>query len=227
MWRPHAGRVVFFALLANCLVTLAQAPGSDQSRLNIVAQSPQSAIAGEAFRLQLVVTGGFAPYTWRRIDGELPPGLKLHSHTGRISGVPTTPGEYHFRVAVTDSSILHLQAQRDLIITVIAGLTIDWKQDPKVQGTTLSGSVVVANQTEHPFDLTVVVVAVNGIGRATALGYQQFTLPPKSDQVIPFGSGPGPGSYVIHADAVGHWTGSQHIYRARKQTSNSLEVTQQ
>jgi putative Ig domain-containing protein len=224
MWRAYARRGVLLALLASRLA--AQAPVPDQSQLNVVTQSPQPAIAGETFRLPLVVTGGFAPYSGQRISGDLPPGLKLHPHSGTISGVPTTPGEYHFTIAVTDSSIPHLQAQRDLVIKVIAGLTIDWKQDPKVQGTTLSGSVVVSNQTEHPFDLTVIVVAVNSIGRATALGYQQFKLPPKSDQVIPFGSSPGPGSYTIHADAVGHWTGNHHIYRARKQTSNTLQVTQ-
>lgn len=225
MWRAYARSGVLLALLASQLV--AQAPVPDQSRLNVVTQSPQPAIAGETFRLPLVVTGGFAPYSWLRIGGDLPPGLMLHPRKGMISGVPTTPGEYHFRVAVTDSSIPHLQAQRDLVIKVIAGLTIDWKQYPGVQGNTLSGSVVVSNQTEHAFDLTVIVAAVNSIGRATALGYQQFKLPPKSDQVIPFGSSPGPGSYIIHADAVGHWSGDHHVYRARKETSNILELTQQ
>jgi len=223
MWRAYARSGVLLALLASRL--MAQAPVPEQSRLNVVTQSPQPAIAGETFRLPLVVTGGFAPYSWQRITGDLPPGLKLHPRKGMISGVPTAPGEYHFRVAVTDSSIPHLQAQRDLVITVIAGLTIDWKQAPKVQGTTLSGSVVVTNQTEHALDLTVIVVAVNDIGRATALGYQQFSLPPKSDQVIPFGASPGPGGYLIHADAVGRWSGDHNVYRARKETSNKLELT--
>jgi hypothetical protein len=33
------------------------------------------------------------------------------------------------------------------------------------------GSVVVSNHTSHDFTLTVIVTAVNQIGRATALGY--------------------------------------------------------
>jgi hypothetical protein len=158
---------------------------------------------------------------------EVPPGLKLHAHSGAISGVPATSGEYRFTVAVADSSVPPLQAQRAMTITVIAGLTIDWKQSPKVQGTTLSGSVVVTNQTGQNFDLTVVVVAVNSIGRATTLGYQHFTLAAqKSGPVIPFGSSPGPGSYVVHADAVAHHPSGHHIYRARKQTSQPLPITQ-
>ena len=63
-----------------------------------------------------------------------------------------------------------MQVQRDLIIQVIAGLAIDWKEPPGVHGTAVSGSAVVTNQTANDFDLTVVIVAVNKIGRATALG---------------------------------------------------------
>src|ERR1019366_6412229 len=133
---------------------------------------------------------------------QLPPGLKLKAHSGAISGVPATAGEYRFTVAGADSSAPPLQAQRAMTITVIAGLTIDWKQYPKVQGATLSGSVVVTNQTGQDFDLTVVVVAVNSIGRATTLGYQHFTLAAdKSGPVIPFSSSPGLGTYVVRAVA--------------------------
>ena len=156
-------------------------------------------------------------------------GLKLYAHKGEVSGTPTIPGEYRFTVAVADSSAPPLQVQRVMTITVIAGLTIDWKQYPKVQGTALSGSVVVTNQTGQEFDLTVVVVAVNSIGRATTLGYQHFMLAgEQSSPVIPFGSSPGLGTYVVHADAVAHHPSGQrhHIYRARKQTSDPLPITQ-
>ena len=206
--------------------------GTDHRRrkpagLSIAAQPGSSAVVGRNFTFPLVATGGSAPYTWRLVEGQLPPGLKLHPHTAIISGVPTTPGEYRFTIAVADSGAPPLQEQRAMTITVIAGLTIDWKQPPKVQGTTLSGSVVVTNQTGQDMDLTVVVVGVNSIGRATALGYQHFTLgAEQSSPVIPFGSSPGPGSYVVHADAVAHHGSGHHIYRARKQTSEPLTITQ-
>lgn len=203
----------------------AQAAAADPRALEIVVQSPQTIVAGESFHLPLIAQGGFAPYTWSRVDGDLPPGLKLHAHKG-ISGVATVPGEYHVTLAVADSSVPHQRAQRELTIIVIAGLTIDWKQPPQVQGNTISGSLVVSNQTGHNLDITVVVVAVNSIGRATALGYQHFTLAAEqSSPVIPFGSSPGPETYTVRADAAAHTKSARHIFRASQQTPATLQVT--
>jgi hypothetical protein len=219
------GALIF--LLTPGLTALAHASQTDPRSLEIVAQSPQTSVAGENFTFPVVAQGGFAPYTWRRVEGDLPPGLRLHAHTGVISGVPTTLGEYHFKLAVADSSVPHQQVQRELTIIVIAGLTIDWKQPPTVQSTTISGSLVVSNQTQHAFDITVIVVAVNSIGRATALGYQHFTLAAQqSSPVIPFGSSPGPGTYTVRADAAAQTKSGRHAFRASKQTPDSLEVTQ-
>jgi hypothetical protein len=120
-----------------------------------------------------------------------------------------------------------MQIQRDVIIQVVAGLTIDWKEPPGVHGTAISGSAMVTNQTANDFDLTVVIVAVNKIGRATTLGYQHFMLAAHATSpVIPFGSSPGPETYYVRADAVAHRPGHQHIYRANKQTSDAIKVTQ-
>ncbi len=220
-------RGAFLVLLAAACIAPANAAQSDAQPLEIVTQSPQTVVAGESFNLPLVAQGGIPPYTWSRIANELPPGLKLHLHKG-FTGAPTTPGEYHFTLGVSDSNIPHQQVQRDFTIIVVAGLTIDWKQPPKVQGTTISGSAVVTNQTGHPVDLTIIVVAVNGIGRATALGYQHFTLAAQSSSPeIPFSSSPGQGTYFVRADAAAHRKSGHYIYRANKQTSNNLEITQQ
>jgi hypothetical protein len=204
-----------------------QSSADQLAALVITAQPPASALVGRSFNFPLVATGGAAPYSWQLVDGQLPPGLKLHAHHGVISGVPATAGEYRFTVAVADSSAPRLQVQRVMTINVIAGLTIDWKQYPSVQGTTLSGSVVVTNQAGQDLDLTVVVVAVNTIGRATTLGYQYLTLAAEgSGLVVPFGSSPGLGTYVVRADAIAHHPGNQHIYRAAKQTSQPLLINQ-
>ncbi len=206
---------------------LAHASQGDPRPLEIIQQSPQTAVAGESFTLPMVAQGGFAPYTWSRVEGELPPGLKLHAHKGIISGVPTTPGEYRCTLAVADSSVPQEQVQRELTIIVIAGLTIDWKQPPAVQGTTISGSVVVSNQTGHSLDVTVIVVAVNSIGRATALGYQHLKLAAEeSSPVIPFSAAPGPERYTVRADAAAHRKSGHYIFRASKQTADTLQVTQ-
>ena len=237
--RPTIIVCIMRTLLASCAVAVlglaaafAAQPQSSAANpptgLVITAQTAASTVAGRNFSFPLAAAGGAAPYTWRLVDGQLPPGLKLHAHTAVISGVPTAAGEYRFTIAVADSGAPPLQAQRLLIITVLAGMTIEWKQRPSVQGHTISGSVVVSNQTGQDLDLTVIVVAVNDIGRATTLGYQHFTL--AADQagpVIPFGSSPGLGTYVVHVDAVAHNpTASQYIYRVRKQTNQALVITQ-
>jgi len=193
--------------------------------LEIAVPSSQTIVPGDSFNLTLVVHGGVPPYIWSLFEGELPPGIKLQSHKGVLSGVPTTPGEYHFKLAVSDSSAPHQEVQCDLTIIVVAGVTIDWKQPPSVHGNTISGSVVVTNQTGHTIDLTLIVVAVNNIGRATALGYQHISLAAQeSSPDIPFGSSPGLGTYFVRADAAAHQKNGHYIYRASKQTSNNLEV---
>ena len=213
-------------LLATTCTALAQPSQSDPRSLEVVAQSPQTCVAGENLNFPIAAQGGFAPYTWR-VEGELPPGLKLHPHKGVISGVPTTPGEYHFKLTVTDSNVPHQQAQHEVTIMAIAGLTIDWKQIPQVEDNTISGSVVISNQTEHALEITEIVVAINSIGRATALGYQHFILAAKkSSSEIPFGSSPGLGTYTVRADAAAHRKSGHFIFRASKQTPDVLEVTQ-
>jgi hypothetical protein len=200
---------------------------SDPRALQITALPTQGAIVGQNYTLPLAATGGQSPYTWQLVKGELPPGLRLQSHKGAIVGVPTTAGEYHFTVSVGDSNIPQLQAQRDFTISVIAGLTVEWKEPPAVHGNTISGSAVITNQTPANFDLTVVVVAVNKIGKATTLGYQHFILPAQATSpVIPFSSAPGLGTYFVRVDAVGHHPGHQRVYRSNKQTSAALHVGQ-
>ena len=195
--------------------------------LQIQTFPSQGAIVGESFLLPLQVMGGAQPYMWEVAGGDLPPGCRLHAHGGYISWVPATAGDYHFTLSVTDSSIPQQQAQREFTVHVIAGLTLEWQPAPSVQGTMISGSAVVSNQTPLEFSLTVVIVAVNDIGRATTLGYQNFRLPAQATtQVIPFGASPGPGTYYVRADAVAHRAGHQHIFRASKQTPASLTVTQ-
>jgi hypothetical protein len=64
----------------------------------------------------LQVTGGKAPYVWTvdanarviqpdllQVPAILPPGLALNPATGVISGMPSTAGEFAFRVLVTDA----------------------------------------------------------------------------------------------------------------------------
>ena len=210
--------IAMFLRLACCL-----AFGQD---LQMQVPPPQGAIVGQAYTLPLTVTGGITPYTWSVVSGDLPPGLRVQPHKGNIVGTPTTAGTYHFTVSITDSSIPQLELHRDFNIQVIEGITVNWQDVPAVHGNKLSGSAVVSNQTGDEFVLTVIVVAVNQIGRATALGYQHFKIPAgSSSPVIPFGSTPGMGTYYVRVDAVAHRTGKKHIFRTSKQTSANLQIS--
>jgi hypothetical protein len=196
--------------------------------LTIATASLPNGEAGIAYQATLQPSGGVNPYTWQLAQGtHLPPGLHLHHHSGLLTGTPSAPGEYHFTLSLSDMNAPPGHAQRDFTLVVVAGLTVDWKRPPKVSGTWIAGSVIVANHTDQPATLTVIVVAVNQIGRATALGYQHFTIQPQAEQEIPFGASPGPGNYLVRADAVAHFTASKTILRAHKQTAEAeLAITQ-
>ena len=219
-----------FSILAALVAWLAwgSAGAWAQAQLAFVTSNLSSVTAGKTVRIKLVVSGGNAPYTFKISGGALPPGLKLNSSNGiaagTIFGTPTTPGTYRFQVQVTDSGGPPVQVTRDFTLAVTAALGIDWKTAPVVHGQKLEGSVIVTNYTQQDFTLTVIVMAVNEIGRATALGYQEFQLKRGTQQVIPFGSEPGPGKYVVHADAVAEVAATNTIYRARQQTTQLLVI---
>ncbi len=203
----------------------AAGPAAGQA-LQIVVLPSQGAIAGQSYTLPLAAIGGIAPYTWEVVGGELPPGLKLHRHSGRISGTPTTPGDHRFTVEVIDSSLPRLRVRRDITVHIISGLTVEWEAPPEVHGGTIAGSAVVSNETPDDFELTVIVIAVNEMGRATTLGYQHFRLAAESTSpVIPFSSSPGLGTYNVRVDAVAHRPGIHHFFRAAKQSAEPLKVT--
>ena len=189
---------------------------------------PPRLATGQRYRIHLDAAGGRLPLDWRLSKGKLPPGLQLNAQAGEIVGSPTTVGEFAFTLEATDKSQPPQLAQQDFLVQVIAPLTIVWKDGPRVQGNTINGRVAVSNYTGDTFDLTVIIMAVNEIGRATALGYQKLDLASGLlDFEIPFGSTLPVGKYMVHADAIAEVTSKNAIYRARQQTQRPLEVTQQ
>lgn len=219
------GLCLVLIVIAGCLAAAGAQDGSVP--LAITTRTNQTAVVGRKVTLYLAVEGGSSPYSWQVAGGTLPPGLSLAANSGLISGTPKQVGEYRFTIVVVDASVPPQQAQREFSLTVTAPnapLTIDWKELPRIRGDAIKGSVVVANHSEQPFDLTVIVLAVNEIDRATALGYQRFTLAPQASQVIPFEATPGGGRYVVHADAIAEVASSDSIYRARKQTATPLHI---
>lgn len=181
------------------------------------------AILSANYETRLAATGGVVPRTWEVIDGKLPPGLNLDPTTGAISGTPTALGQFHFAVEVSDADDPPDTRTREFSLSVISALVVEWKKAPVVTATGIEGSVKLINQTADNFDLTMIVVAVNEVGKAFVLGYQYFSFAADDTmQEIPFGASLPQGMYVVHADVIGEVAAKNSIYRARLQTSQPL-----
>ena len=156
--------------------------------------------------------GGVGLHRWRIRSGSLPSGMRLEEH-GTISGSPQESGEFEFTILLMDATS---SVQRKFTLTVETPLVTDWNHKAQVSGQRIDGSVKVSNRSGRDFDLTFIVLAVNDIGRATAIGYQHFPLKANTrDLDLPFGDTISAGNYVVHVDLVGEEPISKRIFRAR------------
>lgn len=192
--------------------------------LTITTTSIPRADLKRQYYSQLEVRGGVQPYTWQITSGELPEGLNL-TPDGLLMGIPSKVGDYDFTVTVTDSAKPARQRSQEFQLRVITPLLAEWSRAAEVNGRKIEGSIKVSNETAHDFNLTFVAVAVNEIGRATALGYQHFTLKSETmEQEIPFGQDLPPGMYKVNVDVVAEVPETHSIYRVHLE-SKPLQVT--
>src|SRR3954452_18194393 len=169
--------------------------------------------------------GGIPPLHWRLEKGALPPGVTLQDD-GLLHGQPERAGEFQFTISVTDASAPPQAVQKQFVLLVRSALTVNWKTPAHVTGNRIDGTVNVSNATPDDMDLTFVVMAVAGNGRATAIGYQRFTLNRGTmDMELPFGEPLPHGAYVVHVDVVGEVASKNVIYRERMQSPSPLQVT--
>jgi len=178
----------------------------------------------QPYQVRLEADGGITPLKWEVSEGALPAGILLQSD-GLLTGTPAETGEFPFSVTVSDSGKPAYQRKEQLSLVVVAPLMVQWSHYPKVTGSRLEGSITASNQTERDFDLTVIVVAVNENGRATAIGYQHFPLKKNSAQIeIPFGENLPHGWYELNVDAVAEVAETGSIYRARLVPKEKFQV---
>ena len=227
--RPAAwsAAVLALAIIPVPLQSQQAAPAAaSEAPLSVSTSSLTRALVRQEYKFQLKAQGGFPPFQWRMENGTLPKGMAL-GEDGLLTGAPAETGTFPFTVTVTDSGKPAHERNQELQLVVVAPLLAKWSEYPKVTGQRVEGSIKVSNQTEHDLDLTVVVLAVNGIGRATALGYQHFTLKKDTDDVeIDFGDNLPRGAYQVNADVVGEVAETDSIHRARLVTPERLQVVQ-
>jgi hypothetical protein len=220
-------RAMLVVLLCHCLLAgaaTAQQAGATGEPLVVKTPSLARGFLRQPYQFQLQAEGGIKPLVWQLERGPLPPGLKL-SEDGVLSGNPSLNGEFEFTVSVTDSGKPSSTRSQDLVLDVVVPLLVEWGQYPKVNGQRIEGSIKVSNQTGEDFDLTMIVLAVNEIGRATAIGYQHFTLKQDTFELeLPFGENLSSGGYKINVDVVGEVAESNRIYRSRLASRRALQV---
>jgi len=194
--------------------------------LAVVDEAPPSLVAGVEFHVLLHARGGVPPYVWSVASGALPEGIRL-SPDGLLAGRPAKPGAFTLTLKVQDSGHPAHTINKVFRGVVTASLVIEWLQPPKVRDDRIDGIVQVSNGSSESFDLTIIIVAVNDYGRATAIGYQHFPLKAgATDLQIPFGNTLPRGAYVIHADAIAEIPARNAILRRQLQTPQPLQVAQ-
>ena len=181
--------------------------------LTIATTSLPRADLHRQYYVQLEARGGVQPYVWQVTAGDMPEGLNL-TPDGLLMGTPNAVGEYSFTVTVTDSAKPAHQRSQEFQLRVITPLVAEWSRAPDVHGSKIEGSVKVSNETEHDFNLTFITVAINESGRATALGYQHFTLKRETMEMeIPFGQDLPRGTYNVHTDVVAEVPETHAVHR--------------
>jgi hypothetical protein len=217
-------KTILFLLLALPAISCAQQGAATGAPLEVRTNSLPKAYLRQHYETHLEASGGITPLGWEITGGAPPAGIVL-GRDGVLSGIPTETGEFKFTATVMDSGKPAVQRNQRLVLTVVAPLLVQWGRYPKVTGQRLEGSIVVSNQTEQNFDLTVIMMAVNEIGRATAIGYQRLTLKKETTSLeIPFGENLPHGSYELDVDGVAEVAATNSIYRARLVPKEKFEV---
>jgi hypothetical protein len=179
----------------------------------------------DRYVFEFQTSGGIPPYGWQVVAGTPPRNLVLND-SGVLVGVVDQPGKFDFTVLVHDDERPPKQQRQKFVVDTEAPLLAEWDHKAQVNGQRIEGSVKVSNQTGRDFDLTFIVLAVNEIGRATAIGYQHFWLKKNTrDLALPFGETLSTGNYVANVDVVGEEPISNQIFRARLVTARE-SITQ-
>src|SRR5712692_9363874 len=198
------GLLLFLGTITAVPVSAAQQGAATGEPLSIQTASLPKAILRQEYRFQSQAQGGISPLKWKVSGGALPRGM-----------------------TVSDSGKPAQGRNRELILRVVAPLLVEWSRYPRITGKRVECAVKAFNQTEQDFDLTVIVLAVNEIGRAIAVGYQHFTLNKSTaDLELAFGENLPRGTYEVHVDVVGEVAATNTVYRARLVTGEKLQVQQ-
>ena len=220
------GTVALLILMMSAGIATAQQGAASGQPLAVRTVTLPTAKLRQTYSFALQADGGILPLKWTLVSGDLPGGIQLFSD-GILRGAPMAAGEFSFVVAVRDNAKPPVERNQPLTLKVVTPLLVEWSRPPRVNGQRVEGAIKVTNATDQDFDLTAIIVAVNEIGRATALGYQHFKLQrDTSEYEISFGENLPFGAYDLNVDVVGEVPEDNVIYRARLAPKEKIRVTQ-
>jgi Putative Ig domain len=221
-------RLAGSALLALALLgSSAAQQGAATGEPIVLSTAPlPKAFLRQPYHFKLEAQGGITPLRWEVTNGSPPEGIEL-APDGTLSGAPTEVDSFHFVVTVSDSGRPVAQKKKEFVLDVVAPLVVEWSRKPRITGHRLEAAIRVSNQTGNDFDFTFIALAVNENGRATAVGYQHFTLKKDTDEFeISFAENLPQGAYDLNVDAVGEVESTNTIFRARLAPTGKLQVVQ-
>jgi hypothetical protein len=206
-------RTILRSLTIFALTGIALAQQPSQQKPNANPEVLPKASLWNHYSFQFQPSGALGPYHWRILGGSLPRDLSLQEN-GILSGNVNEQRSSDFLAVEIDRR--GKQQTQKHTLAVESPLTASWSRRTLVNGNRVEGSIRVSNTTGRDFDLTYIVLAVNEIGRATAIGYQHFSLKQNTrDQELPFGETLPRGDYIMNVDVIGEEPQSNMIFRSR------------
>ncbi len=213
-------------LLLSSFVSLAQQGGATGEPIVFQTSAIPKGFLRQPYRFRLEAQGGILPLRWEVTAGALPPGIDL-APDGTLSGAPTEVDSFRFVVTLSDGGKPVQERKKGFTFDVVAPLLVEWSRKPKITGRRIEGAIKISNQTEQDFDFTFIALAVDPNGRATAVGYQHFTLKKDTDEFeIPFAEDLSRGTYELSVDAVAEVADTNTIHHVRLATPEKLQVQQ-
>ena len=158
------------------------------TQLSILTTTLPAGTQDAAYNTMLAATGGITPYTWSVLTGTLPPGLRLNTSTGAITGTPSGAGVSNFTVQVADAELPQLTATAALSITVTPAvpLQITTSSLPSGVAGTLTARTLAAIGGVYPYTWAIPEICPPNLtlnpstgvisGTPTSAGTSNFTV---------------------------------------------------
>ena len=90
--------------------------------LKIVTQNLKQGLVDQRYEDAVTAIGGFEPYEWSIVEGQLPPGVVFNEADGTLTGAPTQFGNYSLVFKVVDHSVPPEDDTQTIAIEVKSGL---------------------------------------------------------------------------------------------------------